>query len=38
MESYEMQASDQGRIKRVLEAIITDGRITAISSGKLCEK
>lgn len=33
MESYEMQASDQGRIKRVLEAIITDGRIVNNPNG-----
>lgn len=38
VESYELHTCDQERVKHILEAIITDGRITAISSGKLCEK
>ena len=30
IESYELQTCDQERVKHILEAIITDGRITAI--------
>lgn len=38
IESYEPHTCDQERVKHILDAIIADGRITAIPSGQLCEK
>lgn len=33
IESDEMQTSDQDRVKRILEAVVTDGRIVSVSDG-----
>lgn len=33
IESDEMQTSDQDRVKRMLEAVVTDGRIASVSDG-----
>ena len=33
IESDEMQTRDQDRVKRLLEAVVTDGRIVSVSDG-----